>query len=72
MSVHEERMIIAIDADFNQLTIVEEQRFDGRNGNVAFVAETGTKKMVRVSLAFDEAHELSRLLAAFCEQRQVK
>jgi hypothetical protein len=28
--------------------------------------------MVRVSLAFDEAHELSRLLAAFCEQRQVK
>lgn len=72
MSVHEERTIVAIDRNLNQLTIGQEIETSGNNGNIFFVIETQSLKAARVALDFDEACRLVQLLATFCEQRRVK
>lgn len=73
MSVHEERMIYAIDGDLNQLTITQlaEDR-SHKNSRIVFAIEMQSGKTARVQLAFDEAVGLAKLLASFCEQRRVK
>ena len=72
MSVHEERTLVAIDGNLNQLTIGQDFAASGENGKISFTIETQSLKTARVELDFDEACDLAKLLATFCEQRRVK